>query len=65
MNAKQVKNPCALHDEFWGALVCYNTGDVIRGATLAERIASLDAAKKDGGSGVILVDGRSVYVEDR
>lgn len=42
----------------------YQTGDVLRPATTAELEASKDAATRDGGAGVILVDGRSCYVQD-
>lgn len=34
----------------------YQTGEWIRGATVAELRASVKAAKTDGGAGVILVD---------
>jgi len=34
----------------------YHTGAVIRTATAGELAASIEAAKHDGGSGVILVD---------
>jgi hypothetical protein len=43
-----------------GTLTDYQTGDDIRPATAAERVAS-DAA---GPEGVILVNGRSCYVAD-
>jgi len=44
-------------------LRCYNTNDALRAATECELLASLNAAKHDGGAGVILVDGQSCYVE--
>jgi 1,4-dihydroxy-2-naphthoyl-CoA synthase len=34
----------------------YNTGAVIRTATAEELAASIEAAKHDGGAGVIIVD---------
>lgn len=40
----------------------YATGEEIRNATAEELAASIDAAKHDGGAGVIEVDGRSCYV---
>lgn len=43
-------------------LVDYHTGDVIREATSEEATESLEAAKHDGGAGVIEVDGRRCYV---
>ena len=45
-------------------LIDYSTGDVIRPATTDELRASIDAAKVDGGAGVIDVDGRSCYVSE-
>lgn len=47
-----------------GTLMAYDTAETIRPATAAERETSIEAAKRDGGAGVILVDGRSCYVED-
>ena len=47
----------------YGTLCDYRTGEQIRPATAAELTASLDAARHDGGSGVIEVDGRSCYVD--
>jgi len=41
----------------------YTTGNVIRTATATEYRASLEAARVDGGAGVISVDGESCYVE--
>jgi hypothetical protein len=40
----------------------YKSGEEIREATETELAASKEAAEKDGGSGVIVVDGKSVYV---
>lgn len=40
----------------------YKTGALLRPATAAEEAASKRAADRDGGSGVIKVDGRSVFV---
>jgi len=40
----------------------YKTGEAIRPATTAELSASIEAAKTDGGAGVIVVNGRSCYV---
>jgi len=42
----------------------YSTGDIVRPATADELRASIDAAKVDGGAGVIDVDGRSCYVSE-
>ncbi len=47
----------------YGTLCDYQSGEALRPATTEERASSLDAAKSDGGSGVIVVDGRSCYVE--
>lgn len=41
----------------------YETGRAIRQATEAEIAASIEAAKHDGGAGVILVDGVACYAE--
>jgi hypothetical protein len=41
----------------------YKTGEVIRPATPEEARASAEAAERDGGAGVIEVDGRSCFVE--
>ena len=46
-----------------GTLRNYKTGEAIRPATEAEKIASESAAERDGGSGVIVVDGVSCYVD--
>jgi len=42
----------------------YDTAEVIREATEEEAASSREAAKHDGGAGVLLVDGRRCYVED-
>ena len=47
-----------------GNLCDYRTAETIRPATTEERAESLEAARYDGGAGVIEVDGRSCYVED-
>ena len=47
-----------------GTLCDYLTGDSIRPATAEERAESIDAARCDGGAGVIEIDGRPCYVED-
>jgi len=41
----------------------YETGETIREATEQEMSDSIAQALRDGGAGVILVDGRSCYVE--
>lgn len=41
----------------------YSTGETIRKATPEEERASAEAARHDGGAGVIKVGGRSCYVE--
>lgn len=41
----------------------YRTGDYIGTATQAELEQSVEAAQHDGGSGVIVVDGVSCYVQ--
>lgn len=46
-----------------GTLMTYDTAETLRRATAEERAASIEAAKRDGGAGVVLVDGRSCYVE--
>lgn len=50
--------------ETYGDLKDYTTGAYIRPATADEQAASRKAAEKDGGAGVIEIDGRSCYVED-
>jgi|GEM_PF-3792424 hypothetical protein len=47
-----------------GTLTDYRTGDAIRPATIAERDESREAAKFDGGAGVIEIDGVSCYVAE-
>lgn len=47
-----------------GDLCDYETGDRLRDATWQETKASVEAAKRDGGAGVIRVDGRSCYVSE-
>lgn len=42
----------------------YKTGEAIRPATAAELAASIEAAKTDGGAGVIVVDGVSCYAQE-
>lgn len=46
-----------------GTLCDYQTGDSIRPATADERAESIEAARYDGGAGVIVIDGRLCYVE--
>lgn len=41
----------------------YQTGEAIREATADEIVASIAAAKRDGGAGVIEIDGLSCYVD--
>lgn len=48
----------------YGRLVDYRTAEVIRAASADEQQASLEAAGRDGGRGVIDVAGRRCYVED-
>lgn len=48
----------------YGELMDYYTGEESRPATKSEAEESAEAAKWDGGAGVILVDGRSCYVSD-
>ena len=47
----------------FGRLCIYSTGATVRAATEAERAESIAAAAHDGGSGVIIVDGVSCYVD--
>lgn len=56
MSNENTTSSATLHD--------YKTGEVIRPATAAELAASIEAAKTDGGAGVIVVDGRSVYAQE-
>jgi len=46
-----------------GTLMAYDTAEHLREATEEETIESIEQAKRDGGAGVILVDGRRCYVE--
>jgi len=45
-------------------LIDYNTLEIIRTATADELRDSIEAAKTDGGAGVIDVDGRSCYAAE-
>lgn len=47
----------------YGYLYNYQTGERIRPATAEEGADSIDAARLDGGAGVIEVDGVPCYVE--
>lgn len=47
----------------FGRLCDYRTGTTLRRATATECAASLAAAQRDGGRGVIEIDGRACYVE--
>lgn len=47
-----------------GYLCRYEDAERIRPATAAEQAESVAAAKRDGGAGVIRVDGVRCYVED-
>jgi hypothetical protein len=49
-------NTATLHD--------YDTAEEIRTATVAERDESRETATRDGGAGVIRVDGRRCYVQE-
>ena len=40
----------------------YQTGDALRPTTEDELRSSIDAARQDGGAGVIEIDGRSCFV---
>lgn len=50
--------------ETHGTLCNYRTGEGIRPATRVERINSISASARDGGAGVIIVDGVACYVDD-
>lgn len=41
----------------------YETAEYIRAATDAESVASYEQSQRDGGAGVITVDGRRCYVQ--
>ena len=43
-------------------LMDHQSGEMIRRATAAEETASIEAAKTDGGHGIIIVDGRNCFV---
>jgi hypothetical protein len=45
-------------------LMRYSDATTIRAATAEELEASIDAARRDGGAGVIIVDGIRCYVEE-
>ena len=47
-----------------GTLHDYRTGELLREATAEEARDSMLSAMKDGGAGVIVVDGRKCYVQD-
>lgn len=42
----------------------YETGEYLREATDEEATESREQARRDGGAGVITVDGRRCYVQD-
>lgn len=44
-------------------LISYETNETIRTATIDEAIESIDAARLDGGAGVIEVDGIRCYCD--
>jgi hypothetical protein len=44
-------------------LISYNTNETIRTATIDEAIESINAARFDGGAGVIEVDGIACYCD--
>ena len=43
-------------------LMDHQSGEMIRRATTAEETASIEAAKTDGGHGIIIVYGRNCFV---
>lgn len=47
-----------------GTLCDYETGATIREATEQETSDSIAQAERDGGAGVILVEGRRCYLEE-
>jgi len=59
----EVENVVARAPGDAGRLMDYKTGRTLRSATAEEHAESIAAAARDGGSGVITVDGRSCYVE--
>lgn len=44
-------------------LISYETNETIRTATIDEAIESIEAARRDGGAGVIEVDGIACYCD--
>jgi hypothetical protein len=44
-------------------LISYSTNETLRTATIAEAIESLEAARADGGAGIIEADGAPCYVD--
>ena len=52
--ATKPKSTASLYD--------YQTGDALRPATEDELRSSIDAAQRDGGAGVIEIDGRPCFV---
>ena len=44
-------------------LISYTTNEAIRAATIAEALESLEAARIDGGAGIILSDGIACYCD--
>jgi hypothetical protein len=57
--------PAILDSENNGMLHDYKSGAAVRTATPKELADSIDAARRDGGAGVIDCDGRSCYVSAR
>lgn len=47
----------------YGRVIDYRTGEDIRAATREEWERSVAQARKDGGAGVVTVDGRPCYVQ--
>lgn len=47
----------------FGWLMDYRANWELRPATVEELLESIEAAKRDGGAGVIMVDGRACYVD--
>jgi hypothetical protein len=52
--ATEPQSTASLHD--------YQTGDALRPATEDELRSSINAAQRDGGAGVIEIDGRPCFV---
>ena len=44
-------------------LIAYDTNEKIRPATIAEALESIEAARIDGGAGIIEADGIACYVD--